>query len=161
MGVLVANQSSNQQQIVQATLDVANQAVRTVLASDLVFQFNSATDSITAVSPSPAESAIVPSGTTTGTVVIAPFDVSQTTTLNMFTNTTSPLTETSALVTLQLSPSDTDPVWVSTALTVTPTDSNGVVAGTPLATNGYRRARVLFTDSAYSAGSFTVYANGR
>jgi hypothetical protein len=161
MTVLVANQSSNQQQIAQASFDVPNQAVRMVMASNLVFQFDSATDSITAVANAPSESAVVPSGTATSTVVVAPFDVSQTTTLNMFTNTTSPLTETGSAVTLQLSPSDTDNVWISSSLVVNPSDADGIVAGTPIYTNGYRRAQVLFTTSSYTAGSFTVYANGR
>lgn len=157
-----ADQSSNQQQIVQATFDVALQAVKVVLEGTTEISLSSVDDSVLAVNPTVATSAAVTNAAVSGDIVVPAFDVSQIAQLNIITNTTVTLVSTNPLLTLQLSPSATDNVWISTALTVTPSGTlNTVVAGTPLAINLYKRARVKLTFDDYTSGGFTVYVNGR
>lgn len=159
----MADKLSDLQQIVAAVLDVASQSLNVKLASSTEIELSAADgDSITSVPNSVGSSAIVPNGTSTGTVVIAAFSVTGYLHFNLVTNTTVNLTATTPAAILDFSPSDTDDVWVTGAINVTPNATAGtVVAGTAVTNIPYRRARVRVTHAGFSAGSFTVYLNGK
>lgn len=97
--------------------------------------------------------------TTESGTVVAAFDVTSIKTLNLYSNTTSNIT-TPNLLTLQVSPSDTDDVWISTTLTLTPSNTAGtVVMGTPISIVA-RRARVI-TSSGNTDGAYDLYMVGQ
>lgn len=78
---------------------------------------------------------------------------------SLITNTTSTIIGAQVL-TLEISPHDTDNVWVATSLTVTPSLTSGVTAtGTVLSTVA-RRARVS-TAAAITSGTLDVYLNAQ
>lgn len=157
-----ADKSSGAQQIAQAVLDVDLQALKVVLEGTTEIVLNSDDDSVTAVSPTVATSANITNADTDEEIVVAAFSVAQISQINLIVHTTATLVATDPLFTLQLSPSDTADVWVDTALTVVPSGTDeAVVAGTPLATNLYRRARVMLTFTDYTSGTVTLYVNGR
>ena len=75
---------------------------------------------------------------------------------NVYSKTTATITDAQVL-TLEISPHDSDDVWKATALTITPdTTSGNVVMGTALATPVARRARVS-TAAAITSGTYDVY----
>lgn len=88
-------------------------------------------------------------------VVIPAVSVVGMKTFNLVTNTTSTIIGAQVL-TLEISPHDTDNVWVATGLTVTPSLTSGVTAiGTVLSTVA-RRARVSIA-AAITSGTLDVY----
>ena len=92
---------------------------------------------------------------TTGSVIAAASCVGMHT-FNVFTKTTSTITD-PRLLTLEFSPHDSDDVWKATALTITPDATNAVVVmGTPLTGVVARRVRVV-TASAITAGTYDAY----
>lgn len=161
---MAADYKSTFDQIIRASFDEPSQALKTTIEStDMSVELSYADgDSVTAYPVEFASSAIVPNGTATATNVIAAFSIVGIRNIQLVTHTTVNLTATTPSVFVQFSPSDTDDVWVTSALAVTPHATAGnVVEGTALENVFYRRARVHFTHGGYSAGSFTVYCNGR
>lgn len=145
-------------QIVKRTYQVADDAVRTVLA----------TTTGMAIVLDRSDEVTTYAGTVTGTadltsastgVVVAAFSVVGMQRINLFTKTTTTITDAQVL-TLEISPSDTADVWIATALTVTPsTTANTVIAGTVLSNLTARRARVSTT--AITSGTYSVYVVGQ
>jgi len=75
---------------------------------------------------------------------------------NLYTATTSTIIG-AQICTLEVSPSDTDNVWIATTLTITPSLVNGtVVAGTASSSIVARRARVSIA-AAITSGTFNIY----
>lgn len=73
-----------------------------------------------------------------------------------YTNTTSTITGAQAC-TLEISPSDTDDVWVASTLTITPSTVNGtIVAGVLDSSFIARRCRVRIA-AAITTGTFDIY----
>lgn len=158
----MADKTSNAQQIAQAALDVSTQAFKVILQGTTEIALSSDEDSVLAVSPTASQTANLTNADTNGEVVVAAFDVSQVAQLNIITQTITTLVATDPLLTLELSPSATDDVWVATALTVVPSGTAlAVVAGTPLTNNLYKRARVVLSFTDYTSGTVKLYVNGR
>lgn len=159
----MADKLSDVQQILGAVLDTSSQSLNVKLASSTEFELSSTDgDSVTAVPNSLESSAIVPNGTASGTTVVAAFSVAGYSSFNLVTNTTVNLTATTPAALLEFSPSDTDDVWITASVSVTPSATAGtVVAGTAVANIPYRRARVRVTHGGYTAGSFTAYVNSK
>ena len=89
-------------------------------------------------------------------VIVPAFDCSGMKTFNLFTATTATITG-AQVCTLEISPSDTDNVWIATSLTITPSGTNAVVvAGTAISSIA-RRARVSIA-AAITTGTFDIYA---
>ena len=108
--------------------------------------------SLTANFSSSAQKASV----TTGSGVILPaFSVAGMKTINIFSNTTTLIT-TPHVCTLEISPSDSDNVWIATSLVITPSSAVGAVAGTAISSCA-RRARVSIA-AANTNGAFDIYA---
>lgn len=97
--------------------------------------------------------------TTASGTVVAAFDVKSIKTINLYSNTTTNIT-TPNVLTLQVSPSDTDNVWISTTLTLTPSNTSGtVVMGTAISIVA-RRARVI-TAAGNTNGAYDLYIVGQ
>jgi len=104
----------------------------------------------------------VPNGTITTTVVLGPIDVSDIQLLNIVTKTTSALTATTPVITVEISPSETDDVWISTSQTVTASGTeDAVVAGTINTSFLAKRARLVLSHAGFTGGSFDAYIIGR
>lgn len=88
-------------------------------------------------------------------VVLAAFSAVGLKTFNIVLKTTATLTGPQAL-TVEISPSDTDNVWVATTITATPSGTNAVVVSATAASLIARRARVSIA-AAVSTGTFDLY----
>lgn len=148
-------------QIVKRVFNVADDAIRVSLGDTLGMAMNissAAGDSITSVGNSITQKASITSANT-GTIINA-FSVVGMSSFNLYTNSTSAVVGPQA-VTLQVSPSDTDNVWIAVSLTATPSTSSGtVVMGTALTNVVARRARVVVA-GALTSGTVDVYVVGR
>lgn len=91
-------------------------------------------------------------------IILGPVPCAGMKSFQLYTNTTATLTG-PQVCTLQVSPSDTDDVWIATTLTVTPSGTlSTVVAGTENTSICARRARVSIA-AAISTGTFDLYLN--
>lgn len=143
-------------QIVKRTFDSTNDAVRVSLGdvNGLSFNLSATGDTIGTQGVSTSTKASL-DNTATGTV-LGPVSCVGMKSFQLYTNTTATLTGAQSL-TLQVSPSDTDNVWMATSLTVTESTTSGtVVMGTANSGIVARRARVVIA-AAISTGTFDLY----
>jgi hypothetical protein len=150
----------NQQQILNQAFDANTGCLQVELGvnTGVDLALSSGTDSITTVPTNTAQKAsITPDNTG---VVLGPLSVVGMSSFQLFTNTTSALTGAQEC-TLQISPSDTDDVWLTTSATATPSDTQSTVASAG-ALSGVvaRRARVVIA-AAITSGSFDLYCVGQ
>jgi hypothetical protein len=151
--------SLSQQQILNQVFDSVTDCLQVELGANtgVDLALSSATDSITTVPTNTAQKAsLTPDNTG---VVMGPFSIVGMSSLQLYTNTTSALTG-AQTCTLQISPSDTDNVWLSTSLTATPSDTaSAVESGGALTGVVARRAQVVIA-AAISTGGFDLYCVG-
>lgn len=144
-------------QIIKRCFDGTNDSVRVNLGdiNGLAVSLSATTgDSILTVPNSIATKASLTSAST-GVVIAAASCVGMKT-FNLYTNTTATLVG-AQVCTLQVSPSDTDDVWIDTSLTVTESTTSGtVVAGTANSSIVARRCRVKIASTVIS-GTFDLY----
>lgn len=147
--------------VIKNAYDEATQALKTIPASSTSFEIELSAADGDNVQTIPKDINTKVSLTTSSTGVVVPvMSAVGIKSINVVTNTTSTLTGPQVL-TLQYSPSDSDDVWISTSLTVTPSGTNGVaVAGTALTSLVARRVRVSIA-AAISSGTFDVYVVGQ
>lgn len=137
----------------------ADQALKMVPSSSTSFAIELSAADGDSVQNIPKDINSKSSITTESGTVVAAFEVKSIKTINLYSNTTINIT-TPNLLTLQVSPSDTDDVWVDTALTLIPNSTAGtVVVGTPLSIVA-RRARVI-TAAGNLDGAYDLYVVGQ
>lgn len=143
-------------QALKRSFDSTNDALRVDIISSLAssIEIDSVTDSITNVPKSSVQKASLTSAST-GTVIAA-FSVVGVKTIQLYTNTTATLTGPQAC-TVEVSPSDTDDVWIATSITVTESGTNATVIAGTSGSICARRARVKIA-AAISTGAFDLYA---
>lgn len=148
-------------QIIKRVYDGANDAVRVEVGSGTSFGLSISADSGDSVTSVPNVTEQKASITNANTGVIIP----ATTCIGMksfqlYTNTTSTITGAQAC-TLQVSPSDSDNIWINTTLTITPSLTSGtVVMATVNSAIVARRFRVSIA-AAITTGTFDIYALGQ
>lgn len=143
-------------QAMKRTYDESNDAIRTVPASvsGFAITIDAADDSISIVGLSSSTKASITNASTG--VIIPAFSCAGYKSFNLYTNTTATITG-PQVCTLEVSPSDTDNVWIATSVTVTPSTTNGVVVmGTESSSIVARRARVSIA-AAITTGTFDIY----
>lgn len=144
-------------QVFKRVYDEANDCVRVEVGGGTSFELNldaTAGDTV-GVQGNGTQQKSSLTNASTG-VVIAPFSCVGMKSFNLYTNTTATLTG-AQVCTLQVSPSDTDNVWISTSLTITPSGTNGtVIMGTANSAIVARRAQVIIA-AAISTGTFDLY----
>lgn len=144
-------------QIIKRCFDGTNDSVRVNLGdiNGLSVSLSAATgDSIINHPDNIAVKASLTSAST-GVVIAATSCVGMKT-FNLYTNTTATIVGAQAC-TLQVSPSDTDNVWIDTSLTVTESTVSGtVIAGTINSAIVARRCRVSIA-STITSGTFDLY----
>jgi len=97
--------------------------------------------------------------TNTSTGVIVPaFSSVGLKTIALYTHTTSTITG-PQVCTLEVSPSDTDEVWIATATTITESATNNAVVMSAIGSICARRARVSIA-AAITTGTFDIYVVG-
>jgi hypothetical protein len=148
-------------QIVKRAFDEANDAIRVEVGIGTSFGLNLSADSgdsITSI-PQVLENKVSVTSANTGTIVPAATAIGLKS-FNLFTKTTSPLVG-AQVCTLQVSPSDSDDVWIDTTLTITPSGTNNtVVMGTVASNIIARRIRVNIA-AAITSGTFDIYLVGQ
>lgn len=144
-------------QLAKRVIDATNDAVRTIPAENTSFAIELDADDGDTIATRGISSSTKSSLTSVSTgVVLAAFDCSGYKNFNLYTNTTATLVG-AQVCTLQISPSDTDNVWISTSLTVTESTTSGtVVMGTALTNVVARRARVSIA-APITSGTFDLY----
>jgi len=144
-------------QLVKRVFDSDNDSVRITLAeaTGIAIELSAADgDNIDVKGLSTSTKASLTSAST-GTIVAAT-DCNGIKSFQLYTNTTSTIVG-AQVCTVQISPSDTDDVWIDTALTVTPSDTLSVVVmGTALTNIVARRVRVKIA-AAITSGTFDIY----
>jgi len=153
---MAVDKKSNDQQIMQAVLDVSAQALRTVLDESSQITISRTDDSITAFPVSLSESSAVTNADASVALASQPADGVGS--LSIYTKTTSTVVSPQVL-TVQVSPDNVN--WADTTLTITP--NTAVVAGeakyappVEIAAN-YVRVK---TAAAIVSGAFTVWLVG-
>jgi len=144
-------------QIVKRVYDQANDAVRVEVGVGTSFGLSLTADSGDSVLSVPVVSEAKASITSSSTgVIVAAAPCIGMKSFNLYTNTTATITG-AQVCTVQVSPSDSDNVWISTSLTITPSTTNGtVVMGTAVTNIVARRVRVSIA-AAISSGTFDIY----
>lgn len=146
-------------QIIKRLFDGSNDAIRIVLAEATGIAIELNADDGDSVESRGINSETKASITNTDSGVIVPAQsCAGMKSFNLYTKTTSTITG-SQVCTLEVSPSDTDDVWIATSVTVTPSDTDQtVVAGTASSAIVARRARVSIAAS-ITSGTFDIYLN--
>lgn len=143
-------------QITKRVFDVENDSVRVSLAEATGMQIELNADDGDNVAVLGKASSTKASITNASTGVILPAQSCEgMKSVQLFANTTSTITGPQVL-TVEVSPSDTDDVWVSTALTLTPTTAVGAAMGTALTNLVAKRIRVK-TAAAITSGAADIY----
>lgn len=144
-------------QIVKRTFDSTNDATRIVLAeaTGIAIELDSADGDNVGVQGNNSSTKASITSANTGVIVPAASCAGMKS-FNLYVVTTATITGSQAC-TLEVSPSDTDNVWIATSVTVTPSGTLGVVvAGTASSSIVARRARVSIA-AAISTGTFDIY----
>lgn len=159
---MALDSKADPRQIVQAVFCTETQSIKACLTGAAEIAISAASgDSIYVIPMRVASKATVASATPSGAIVLSPFDSAQLTSFQLFTNTTSALSGQQISVTLEISPSDSDNVWLPTDLSVSPTSSLGATSGTAITNQFARRVRLKLSHTSYTAGSFDVYLVAR
>lgn len=143
-------------QIIKRIYEESDDAVRVKVASGTEFavSLSSSEDSISSQGQSGSTKASLTNASTG--VVVAAESCAGYKSFQLYTKTTSALVGPQTC-TLEVSPSDTDDVWIATALTVSPsTSNNAVVMGTANSSIVARRCRVSIA-AAITSGTFDIY----
>jgi hypothetical protein len=144
-------------QIFKRVYDETNDAVRVEVASGTTFAIgvDAADGDNLAIKGLSSSTKASITNANTGTIVAAA-DCSGYKAFNIYIKTTSTISGSQAC-TLEVSPHDTDNVWIATSVTATPSGTNGVVvAGTASSAIVARRARVTIA-AAITSGTFDIY----
>lgn len=144
-------------QIARKTFDSDNDAFRIVLAeaTGMAVELSAADGDNIATKALSSSTKVSLTNASTGVVVPAT-SCDGYKNFNLYSKTTSTIVD-SQVLTLEISPHDTDDIWISTALTVTPSITNGIsVMGTSLSNVVARRARVSI-GAAVTSGTFDLY----
>lgn len=148
-------------QIVRKIFDCDHDSIRVVFGNttEMAMDISAADgDSVTSYNRSLAKKASLSPGSSG--VVIAEFDMSGMKEFAMHCKTTSALTGPQSL-TLEVSPHDSDDIWLPTSLTLSPSDASGaVVSGPSLRDVIGRRARVSLA-APLASGSCDLYLVGQ
>lgn len=156
---MARNSSPSQLDLVnihQRAFDETNDSIRVELGvnSGIDIQLDAAVDSVAVQGVSSSTKASLTSSSTG--VVIGPISCVGMKSFQLYTNTTATISGAQAL-TLQVSPSDTDDVWIALTLTATPSNTSGtVVKGTTETDVVARRCRVNIA-AAISSGTCDAY----
>src|SRR6267142_2903033 len=148
-------------QVIKRVYDEANDAVRVEVATGTTFGLSLSADSGDSIINVPNVAERKASITTSSTgVIVSPVSCIGMKSFQLYTNTTSDITG-AQVCTLEISPSDSDNVWIASGLTITPSGTNGtVVKGTVNTAIVARRMRVSIA-AAISSGTFDLYALGQ
>ncbi len=151
-------------QLVKRVYDEANDAIRVEIGTGSSFAIGISADSgdsvVTVPTVTEVKASLANASTGTGTVVIPATTCIGMKSFNLYTNTLTDITG-AQVCTLQVSPSDSDNVWISTSLTITPSATTGtVVMGTVATGIVARRFRVIIA-AAITTGTFNLYALGQ
>lgn len=146
-------------QAFKRTFDEANDALRVEIGSSSGFNISLSSDSGDSIVSVPIDFDLKASVTSTSTGVVIPASVCiGMKSFQLYANTTSTLVG-PQICTLQVSPSDSDNVWYSTTLTVTPSLVSGtVVSSVDVSNIVARRCRVSIA-AAITSGTFDIYLN--
>jgi hypothetical protein len=147
-------------QIIKKVYDEANDAIRVEIGMGTAFGINLSADSGDTIGSVPVVTEQKTSITSASTGVIIPAtSCIGMKSFNLYTNTTATITGAQAC-TLEVSPSDSDNVWIASSLTITPSTTSGtVIMGTSDATIVARRFRVSIA-AAITTGTFDIYVVG-
>lgn len=148
-------------QITKRTYDESNDCVRVNIgeATGLSVSLSAASGDGVNIFPNTVATKVSLTNASTG-VVLAAQSCAGIKSFNLYTNTTATITG-AQVCTLEVSPSDTDNIWIATSLTITPNTTNAtVVAGTPVSTIIARRCRVSIA-AAITTGTFDLYLVGQ
>lgn len=143
-------------QVMKRVYDEANDCIRTELGvnSGIDIQLDAGTDTISTQGIS--SSTKVSLTNASSGVVVPAFSCVGMKSFQLYSSTTATITG-SQVLTLEVSPSDTDNVWVATSVTVTPSTTNGItLMGTASTTIVGRRVRVSIA-AALSTGTADIY----
>lgn len=146
----------DQLNMAQRSYDEANDSIRVELGanSGVSLQLDAATDSISVQGVS-SSTKVSLTNASTGVVIPAASCVG-TQKFQLYSHTNTTITD-SQVCTVEVSPSDTDNVWVATSLTNTPdTTAGNSVMGTAVTNIVARRARVSIA-AAITSGTFDLY----
>lgn len=148
-------------QIVKRVYDATNDAIRVEVGAGTSFGLSITADSGDSVTAVPNVTEVKTSITSaSSTTLIAATPCIGMKSFNLYTNTTSTIVG-AQVCTLQLSPSDSDNVWIASSLTITPSLTNGtVVMGTVNGAIVARRMRVVAA-AAITSGTFDIYCLGQ
>lgn len=153
----MAQSTLDPSQIVQRTYDAVNDAVRVEIGGGTSFQLSlDATSGDTIGIQGVATYDKVSLAHANTGVVVPAFSCVGMKSFNLYTNTTSTIVG-AQVCTLEVSPHDTDNVWINSGVTITPSTTSGVVVmGTASSSIVARRARVS-TAAAITSGTYDLY----
>ncbi len=143
-------------QIIKRVYDQSNDAIRVEVGTGTTFGISISADSGDSVTVVPNVFEVKAHITSTNSgVIVAATPCIGIKTFNLYTNTTTTITGAQAC-TLEVSPSDTDNVWIASSLTITPSTVATTVVLATVTTIVARRARVSIA-AAISTGVFDIY----
>ena len=155
----MANHQLTGEHVLREAFDLTNGALKTVPSAATSFSIElNADDGDSVISR--AESASQKASITNAQsgVIVPEFSSVGIKSITLYTKTTLAITG-SQVCTLEVSPSDSDDVWIATSLTITPSATlNTVITSTPISIVA-RRARVSIAAS-ITTGTFDIYAVG-
>lgn len=145
------------QQIAQLTLDSEHDSVRVIMATgtDVAISLDSS-DEVTTHSASLSRSILV--NDQSSGIVLAEMDIRSIKSIVLHSKTLSALTG-SATLTIELSPHDSDDIWISSSSITPSSSSNAIISGSPISVIT-RRLRIKAT-GAITVGSAMVYLVGQ
>lgn len=151
-------------QVVQSVYDEPNEAIRTTIQNmEIAIELSADDgDSVEVRKPLFAGAVVVVAGTPAGTVV-AEGDVRYFSEFLVAVNVLSAITSSDFKIQVEVSPSDTDDVWHydSQIIPQLPVPNTGFEHIKSSTIGPWRRARAKLIHNGFTAGSFTLYANGR
>jgi hypothetical protein len=159
---MAADKKSDALQIQQATLDVTNQAIRTMLTGDVSFEL-AASDGDSVFAVTPASTTVSASGTSadpTDTVILGPLSASGISSLQLVCQTGAAITATGLVLSLQTSPAAAGDVWLPVQAVTPLLAASGVTGGVVVSTVS-QRYRVVASHSSFTSGDYTIYVSWR
>lgn len=158
----MADKKSDALQIQQATLDVASQAVKTVLVGETEIALSAAEgDSVQAFSaPASVISATGNNSVASNTAIVPATSATGISKAQMVSLTNVALAASGLVVSLQVSPAPTGDVWFPLQ-TLTPASGTSSVTGTPVIDVVAQRYRVVVSYDTLDSGDFQIFVNTR
>lgn len=154
MPITVTELDSNQ--VLKTVFDIASGAVKTIPASATSFaiELDQADGDSVLTYPSNIGSKASITSASTGVILPAASCVGMKS-FNIFSKTTTNIVG-SQVITLEISPHDTDNVWFATSLTITPSGTAGTVVSGTLTSLVARRVRLSIA-AAITSGAADIY----